>query len=140
MLSNEYRHAVDAKNRLFIPAKHREKLGDSFMVIRSVSEKCLNVYSLSEWSKFEDKLKTLPASQTRDLIRFIYRNAIEAVPDSQGRILLTQGLKDYAMIDKNTVIVGCGTYAEIWSEDKYDEKVEQENPSAYNELLMNFGF
>ena len=41
MLSGEFRHQVDTKNRLFIPAKHREELGESFMIVRSIRENCL---------------------------------------------------------------------------------------------------
>lgn len=139
MLFGEYKHAVDAKNRLFIPAKHREQLGNTFVVIKSTSDFCLSVYSMEEWQKYEEKLASVPNSQAKDLIRSIYRTAIEAEPDSQGRIILTPMLKEYAQIDRNAVIVGCGKYAEIWSDVLYDKKIGEENQEENNQLLKDFG-
>ena len=57
----EYRHTLDAKNRVFIPAKHRELLGDSFYITRK-TEQCLAISSEAEWDKLSDKLNSLPDS------------------------------------------------------------------------------
>ena len=46
MLTGEYKHALDPKKRLFIPAKHREELGPSFIIVRDIRESCLKVHSL----------------------------------------------------------------------------------------------
>ena len=55
-LLGEYRHVIDAKNRLFIPAKFREELGETFYITRKVMEKCLAIYSEAEWQKFSEKI------------------------------------------------------------------------------------
>ena len=39
MLTGEYRHSIDAKKRLFIPAKHREELGTTFMTLEGLFRK-----------------------------------------------------------------------------------------------------
>ena len=52
MFSGEFKHSLDTKNRLFIPAKHREELGESFMVAKSIRENCLKVYSMAEWEEY----------------------------------------------------------------------------------------
>ena len=44
----------------------------------------------------------------------------QATPDSQGRVVLPVELVEHAQIEKETVIVGCGDYAEIWAESVYD--------------------
>ena len=62
-LLGEYRHVVDTKNRLFIPAKFREELGETFYITRKIMEKCLAIYSEAEWQKFSEKLNTLPDSK-----------------------------------------------------------------------------
>ena len=72
MLSGEYRHTVDAKNRLFIPAKHRDQLGESFVVIKSYSDRCLLVYSTKEWEKVKEKFESIPMTSNRRLNRFLY--------------------------------------------------------------------
>lgn len=141
MLCGEYRHALDAKNRLFIPAKYREQLGESFIVIRQAweDEQYLTVYSQSEWAEIEAKLAALPRARARDINRFWGRNGLEVTPDSQGRILLTQSLVEYIKLNKNAVIIGCGRYAEIWAEDSYERMVAAEDAAAINEQLLDLG-
>lgn len=141
MLFGEFRHAVDAKNRLFIPAKFREQLGESFIVIRSATEDAhyLSVYSQEGWADIEARLAEQPRARTRDINRFWGRNGLEVSPDSQGRILLTQALIDYTGLDKSAVVIGCGRYAEIWSEDAYERMIAAEDAAAFNQQLLDMG-
>ena len=139
MLSGEFNHSLDAKNRMFIPAKHREALGSSFMVVRSIRGNCIKVYSMEEWENFLTPIKQLPRKTAEDTFRFLHRNAAQVTPDSQGRILLPQGLVDHAQIVKGAVVVGCGDYAEIWSEELYAATVEAEDQEAIREALEACG-
>ena len=59
MLTDRFEHSLDGKNRLIIPAKHREQLGPVFMITQSI-DNCLQVYSMEEWKKYSDKLDALP--------------------------------------------------------------------------------
>ena len=141
MLFGEFKHAVDAKNRLFIPAKFREQLGESFIVIRSSSGDAhfLSVYSQESWADIEARLAEQPRSRTRDINRFWGRNGLEVSPDSQGRILLTQALIDYTGLDKSAVVIGCGRYAEIWAEDAYERMIAAEDAAAFEQQLIDMG-
>lgn len=139
MLLGRFTHTVDAKNRLFIPAKHREQLGDSFVITRNI-DKCLSVFSMAEWEKYTDKLEQLPTTQAREIARFIYSNAAEVQPDSQGRILISAELLAYAGIQKSAVIVGCGRRAEIWAEEVWNEKNNVEATDSLTELMIELGF
>lgn len=139
MLSGEFRHVLDAKNRIFIPAKYREELGDSFMVTRSFRGSFLCFYSMPAWDEFIAPMKKADRKTTEDTLRFLYRTAADVTPDSQGRILLPQQLVDYAAIEKNAVIVGCGDYGEIWSERGYDDKIAAEDISAIRDALERLG-
>ena len=103
MFLGEFIHSTDAKGRVFIPAKFREALGENFVVTRSVDH-CLCVYPLSEWEKFTAKLDALPMVQARDVRRFFYSAASDASLDSQGRVLIPQVLRDYAKLEKDTVV------------------------------------
>lgn len=126
MLVGRYSHTLDAKNRLFIPAKHREELGSKFVITRSV-DNCLSVYSMEGWARYTERINALPKTQARDIIRFVYSNAATVEPDGQGRVQLSDELKKFAGIEKNVVILGCGEYAEIWSEEArlVEESVER---------------
>ncbi len=129
VLTGKYRHSVDAKNRIIIPAKLKEQLlaeggfgaGESVMVLKSPADPCLTLYSMEEWRLYAEKISALPRTKMRDLVRYLYSNSLETEPDSQGRIMLPQEMLDYAGIKRDLVTVGCGRYAEIWSAEVWAE-------------------
>ena len=127
MLTGEYKHALDPKKRLFIPAKHREELGPSFIIVRDIRESCLKVHSLESWQAFVEPIQKMPRAQSEKILRFLHASLAQVTPDSQGRVVLPQELVEYATIDRSIVVVGCGAYAEIWAEDVYDENKAQIN-------------
>ena len=139
MFTGEFNHTLDSKNRIFIPSKHREELGEAFMAVRSIRESCIKVYSMEEWDNFLRPIMELPRKTSEATLRFLHRNATQVTPDSQGRILLPQGLVDHAEIVKNAVIVGCGSYAEIWSEANYNKSVDDEDIEAIRAALEEAG-
>ncbi len=139
MLMGKFTHNLDAKNRLFIPAKHREQLGESFVITRSI-DKCLSVYSKEEWERYAEKLDQLPSTQAREIARFLYANATEVQPDSQGRVLVPAELVSHAGIEKSAVIVGCGRRAEIWAEEIWNKNSENEQSDALRDLMISLGF
>ncbi len=139
MFLGEYSHALDAKNRIFIPAKYREELGDTFVITKSV-DKCLTVYTMSEWEKMKEKLDSLPATKSRQIKRFMFANASDVQCDSQGRVLLSAPLREYAGIDKNTVIIGVGSYLEIWAEEAWALERNNENAEDIAQMMEELDF
>lgn len=139
MLSGEFRHILDTKNRLFIPAKHREELGESFMIVRSIRENCLQVYSMEEWEKYIEPIKRMDRKDSERILRTLHRNAVNVSADAQGRVILSPSLVEHAQITKGAVVVGCGTYAEIWSEEIYEKALEEENLEDIKSVLESFG-
>jgi MraZ protein len=122
MFIGEYQHTLDPKNRVIMPSKFREKLGDSFVMTKGL-DNCLFIYSSAEWSIVEDKLKSLPMTNkdARAFVRFFFAGACECELDKQGRILMPNNLKDYAKIDKELVIIGVSTRIEIWSREEWNK-------------------
>ena len=118
-MTGEYMHSVDAKGRLFIPAKLREDLGTVFYVTVA-SDGCLSAYSSDSWNQFLEKLKTLPLAKRKGM-RWFFANAAKCELDAQGRILLPQKLRDYAALTKEVAIIGVGDHAEIWDAAKWAE-------------------
>ncbi len=139
MLTGEYRHSIDSKKRLFIPAKQREELGSSFMIVRDVRGPRLKVYSMEAWEKYLEPIQKLERKVAEQTMRFLHRDAVAAEPDAQGRVVLTPGLVEYAGITKEAVVLGCGYYAEIWAAEAYDASIEEEDPGALCELLESLG-
>lgn len=119
MLSGEYLHTIDAKSRVFVPAKLREELGDTFVLSRN-TDGCLSLYHMSEWEKLAARLAALPDSQTRAVKRFFFTFASEVTPDAHGRITIPQGLREYAALEKEAAFLGVGDHAELWAQDRWD--------------------
>ena len=131
MLIGEYEHTLDAKGRLIMPSKLREGIGEKFIITKGL-DGCLFVFSLDEWTNFEEKLKTLPITNkdARTFVRFFLSGATECEIDKQGRFLIVSTLREYASMDKEVVIIGVGTRIEIWNKDKWKNYNSDDNLSA----------
>lgn len=121
MFIGEYQHNIDNKGRLTMPSKFRDGLGQTFIITKGL-DKCLFVFSLEEWNKFENKLKTLPISSkdARSFTRFFFAGAAECELDKQGRIMVPANLRNYAEISKETFVIGVSSRIEIWNEDNWN--------------------
>ena len=121
MFMGEYHHNIDDKGRLVIPNKYREELGENFIVTRGI-EKCLYIYSNSEWEKLVSKLNTLPFTKkdARTFIRSFFSGATVCEFDKSGRINIASPLVSYADLTKECVIIGVNDRLEIWSLEKYN--------------------
>ena len=130
MLIGEYEHSLDAKGRLIMPAKLREDMGEKFILTTGL-DGCLFGFSMSEWEKFEDKLKALPITNknARNFVRFFLSGATECELDKQGRFLIAGKLREVAKLDKDVTIIGAGTRIEIWDKTKWEEQNSEENLS-----------
>ena len=126
MFKGEYNHTIDTKGRVIIPAKFREKLGDSFVVTKGL-DGCLYGYANEDWQAFEDKLSSLPITNknSRQFTRFFLAGAADCEVDKQGRILLPAVLREFAGLEKDVVLVGVSKRIEIWSKEKWSEITSQ---------------
>ncbi len=119
VFSGTYNHTIDSKNRLFIPAKLREKLGEKFFVMQNI-DGCLDVITLEARDTIAEQLSLLPRLQSSQIKRFLFSEASDCVPDSQGRVVLPQKLVEFADLQKNVLIIGVDDHIELWNEDKYN--------------------
>ncbi len=126
MFIGEYQHAIDSKNRMIIPSKFREAIGESFVLTKGL-DGCLYAYTKDEWKILEEKLKKLPLTNkdARAFVRFFFSGANEIDVDKQGRALIPQNLLEYAVVKKDIVSIGVSTRIEIWSKEKWDEYNDQ---------------
>ena len=116
-MTGQYAHNIDAKGRLFIPARLREELGQTFHVTIGLDH-CLSIYSNESWDAFMDKLRDLPYSKAKAL-RVLSANAVDCEPDAQGRILIPAKLRQYADLQKEVVVIGSFDRAEIWNAERW---------------------
>jgi MraZ protein len=122
MFIGEYQHAVDNKNRMIIPSKFRDSLGEDFVLTKGL-DGCLYAYTMEEWKVLEEKLKKLPltSKDARAFVRFFFSGANEIDIDKQGRALIPQNLLEYAGIKKEIISIGVSTRIEIWGKEKWED-------------------
>lgn len=122
---------LDDKGRMAIPAKFRKHLDacceGRLMVTVDHADKCLQLYPQSEWTDVERKLSELPSlnPQVRKLKRMLLGNASECEMDKNGRILLPSKLREFAGLEKNTVMIGQGNKFELWNEDTWNSLMDE---------------
>ncbi len=118
MFMGEFQHSIDAKGRLIVPSKLREKLGEKFVVTRGL-DGCLFGYPLSEWEKLEEKLNEMPLAEKggSDICPSFYSAATECEIDKQGRINIPVTLRNHADLTKSCVIIGVSNRIENWDEN-----------------------
>ncbi len=142
MLLGEFRHNLDSKNRLTIPARLRVELGEKPVLTRGL-DGCLFVYPNRDWQLFSEKTNNLPLGQkkARDFKRFMLSGASEIEIDEMGRILIPDPLKKYAKLGKSIVVIGVQDRIELWDEDIWDKYIAESEKlsSDIAEGLSEFG-
>ncbi len=128
MFLGRFVHTLDAKGRVSIPVKFREVLNEhheeSLIVTTELGDPCLVSYPTEEWRLIEEKTKTLPMMrpEVKDWMRFFYSAAVDCPIDRQGRILIPPGLREYAKLSKEVVLIGMYNKFEIWDSKRWKEK------------------
>lgn len=141
MLMGEFHHNIDEKGRLIIPSKFRSELGERLIITKGL-DKCLFVYSESEWNKVMQKVGSLQF--TKKNVRAFERTFIGGASiiefDKQGRINITSPLVRYANIQKECVIIGVNERLEIWGLEEFNEYMIESEESLADKLEDLFDF
>ena len=121
MFLGKFKHSVDVKGRLAMPAKFREQLPTGSVVSIS-TEGSLRVYPPQEWAAVATDLKLSAASDAteRALIRRLFAEASEVDFDAQGRVLIPATLREQAGIAGSAVVSGANNVVEVWSEERWN--------------------
>lgn len=131
-----FKHSVDQKGRINIPAKFRKAPGtaENYVITRGLNS-CLNVYPSDEWDKVEEKLRSLAQNDPNALyyLRATLANAADVQVDKQGRINLPPNLIKLAGLSKEVLINGALDKMELWSPEAF-EKYLEENQESYEEV------
>ncbi|GFR53660.1 MraZ protein [Bacillus velezensis] len=137
MFMGEYRHTVDAKGRMIVPAKFRDGLGEQFVLTRGLDQ-CLFGYPMNEWKLIEEKLKALPLTKkdARAFTRFFFSGATECELDKQGRVNIASSLLNYAKLEKECVVIGVSNRIELWSKVIWEQYTEEQEDS-FAEIAEN---
>lgn len=118
---------LDAKGRLAVPTRYRERLStrsDGQIVITVDRQHCLLIYPLRDWEDIERQLVRLPSlnKKVREFKQMMVGYASEIELDGNGRVLLPKELREFAELDRQVVLVGQGNKFELWDETRWNEK------------------
>jgi MraZ protein len=121
---------LDAKGRLAIPSRHRERIvsrADGHLVVTVDRDYCLLLYPLPDWEEIERKLVRLPAlnKKARRLQRLMLGHAVELEMDGHGRILLPREHREFAGLDRQAILIGQGNKLELWDEQRWNERRDE---------------
>ena len=120
---DEYPRQLDERGRIILPAKVREEMSETVYVTRSMSDKCLYLYTQEEWNKISEKINQLPTATDANaaaFARLFFGKAMCADVDKQGRVPISKRLIEYADLKKDVVLVGASTRLEIWDSDEWE--------------------
>jgi MraZ protein len=127
MFFGEYEHAIDEKSRLTLPARFRDDLGGGVVIAKAIDSN-LDVYPRASWTAVvEARLADLDpfARETRELQRYFFSGAVDAVPDKQGRVLVPPKLVERAGLEREIVVVGVYDHLEIWNRAAWAEHLQE---------------
>ncbi len=121
---------LDAKGRLAIPARYRERLGarcDGQLICTVDQDYCLLLYPLPDWEEIERKLMRLPSfnRNARRLQRLMVGYACELELDGHGRVLIPRELREFAQLERQVILIGQGNKFELWDETRWSERRDQ---------------
>ncbi|MFA6730979.1 MAG: division/cell wall cluster transcriptional repressor MraZ [Eubacteriales bacterium] len=139
MFTGEYWYSMDQKGRVSIPPKLREGLGEEFKITKGF-DKCLCVYPLDEWTSFANKIKELPEARQRHARRYFFSGTSEGSLDAQGRIALPPVYRQFALLEKDVVIIGNENHIEIWSADEWENEQQNMSSEGVTDDLIECGF
>lgn len=140
MLLGEFRHSLDAKGRVFLPARWREELGEGVVVSKGL-DRCLYLMASPRFAEMAERLSDLSVNRkdNRDYSRILFTGASEEQVDRQGRIILPPALREFAGLEKDVVLAGVSKRAEIWDRtawETYQQRVQPEYEEIAEKLEL----
>ena len=132
MFFGEFEYRIDEKGRLPLPPKFRPAFHDGLVVTQGI-EKCLTIYTPTEWKKLADNIaaSNLSASKMRTLNRALFATAFMVSLDGQGRIGLPTNLRSYAGIGEDVVVAGANNYLELWDRNAWEAEKKASQEQAW---------
>jgi len=123
MFLGRFEHTIDDKGRVTIPSHFRAALAAGMVITRGI-DGCLFVFPIARWEQLSDKFEQMPTitqEETRSLVRFFFTEAIDCLPDKQGRVLLPTYLRQYAHLRDQAIVAGVRDHLEVWNPEAYEQ-------------------
>jgi MraZ protein len=138
VFQGEYSNSMDDKGRVSIPAAFRDVLRESYgderiVIARTPHNHCLLAYPMREWKRLQSRIASMrPSPELRAFKRVIFSSAQEYLPDRQGRVLIPQGLREWASLSRSVQFSGFADTFEIWDKARWEAQLEEDVQLARN--------
>jgi len=134
--------ALDTKGRLSVPTRHRDVLNaiaSGQLTMTKHPHGCLMIFPRNEWEKFRDRIASLPM-QAHWSKRLFLGNAMDVEMDATGRVLVSPELRATTGINKDTVLLGMGSYFELWDAATYAAQEAEQMKGEMPDIFRDFSF
>lgn len=134
--------SLDAKGRLSVPTRHRDALGahePTQLTVTKHPHGCLMVFPRFEWEKFRDRIAALPMD-AQWWKRIFLGNAMDVDMDATGRVLVSPELRAAAGISRDVILLGMGSYLELWDKASYEAYEAKAMQGAMPDVFKDFSF
>ena len=125
-----------------MPTRHRDFLSATAagqLTITKHPHGCLMVFPRPEWEKFRERIAALPMD-AQWWKRIFLGNAMDVEMDGTGRVLVSPELREAAGISKEAVLLGMGSYFELWDKSTYDAQEAKAMQGAMPDVFKDFSF
>jgi MraZ protein len=130
--AGEFRHFIDEKNRITIPARWRRGDAEEFIILPQATHQFLLVMSPEEFSRMSAAAESDPNVSARDrriFFRQLHSRAEHGAADKQGRLVLPEDLCKKVGLKGEVVLVGNRGRFEIWNLQTRKRAHEEETPT-----------
>lgn len=134
MFSGTTNQTIDSKGRIILPSKFREELGDT-VYVTSGFENCVQILSADQFDRLREQIRQLPADKALSLQYILISPATQVGVSSQGRVMISQKLREDAFLTKDIVVVGMDTRIEVWDKDTFEAFIEKQKQESVKEAL-----
>lgn len=122
LLTGEYNNTLDEKGRISFPAKLRQQINETTLIVTQALDHCLWLFTQEEWKNLSTKLMESASpfdAKNRLVLRRLVAPAQEVEFDKSGRLSIPQSLREYAGLSKDCVLLGIDKYVELWDAEAY---------------------
>ncbi len=133
---------LDVKGRLSVPTRHRDVLAATAagqLTITKHPHGCLMIFPRNEWERFRERIASLPM-QAQWWKRIFLGNAMDVELDASGRVLVSPELRAAATISKDAVLLGMGSYFELWDAAIYAAQEAEQMKGDMPDVFKDFSF
>ena len=127
-------HNLDSKGRVILPSEFRAELGESFYITMGFN-RCVQVMSEDEFDRLRSQIRELPADMALSLQYLLISPAKSVTPNSQGRVMIPQKLREDAGLSGEVTVVGMDSRIEIWDKAEFDRFMERQKQASLQEAL-----